>query len=281
MRYRMGEIYGYARISTRQQTINRQITNIQKEYPDVIRIYTDEITGRKIERPGWNKLMKTVKSGDTIIFDEVSRMSRNAKEGFAVYKELYEKGINLVFLKESYVNTDSYKEALKGAINIDVNSGDQAADGLINDIMKAVNRFMFIKLEQDIYAAFADAQREVDYLSQRTKEGLREAKAKGNIPGRRAGNKITTKKSIEAKEKILKYSKYFYGSNSDEEVMKIIGLSRNTYYKYKKELIMDYILKSEDGKETMIETKQDTVKESNERLMKYRNIVAKEDKKSN
>ena len=54
---------------------------------------------------------------------------------------------------------------------------------------------MYIKLEQDIYDAFAEAQRE-DYLSQRTKEGMREAKDKGHIAGRRKGGYCCYQKSI-------------------------------------------------------------------------------------
>ena len=51
------------------------------------------------------------------------------------------------------------------------------------------------------------------------------------------GTKLTTKKSIEAKEQIKKYSKDFNGSLKDIEVMKLIGISRNSFYKYKKELL--------------------------------------------
>jgi DNA invertase Pin-like site-specific DNA recombinase len=262
----MSRIFGYCRISTAKQNIDRQETNIRKAYPDVFKIYKEEFTGRKIARPEWNRLYKIVKEGDTIVFDEVSRMSRNAEEGFAVYKDLYGKGVNLVFLKESYVNTDSYKKALKGAVNIYVNSGDNAADGLINDIMKAVNRFMFIKLEQDIYAAFKDAQREVDYLSQRTKEGMREAKEKGHIAGRRKGDKIVTKKSIEAKKQILKYSRSFYGSNTDEECIKIIKIAKGSYYKYKKELKRNYFLS--DGSLVELESPN-----TNNAILKYASLL--------
>ena len=49
------------------------------------------------------KLLKTVKSSDTIVFDSVSRMSRNASEGFALYQDLLEKNVELVFLKEPHM----------------------------------------------------------------------------------------------------------------------------------------------------------------------------------
>ena len=69
-------------------------------------------------RPEWQKLYKKVKDGDTIIFDSVSRMSRNAEEGFAVYKELYARGVNLIFLKEPHINTEVYKNALEQKVKL-------------------------------------------------------------------------------------------------------------------------------------------------------------------
>ena len=89
--------YGYARISTKKQNIERQIRNIKKEYPTAV-ILQDEYTGTTLARPSWDKLMKVVKEGDIIIFDSVSRMSRNAEEGFAVYENLFNKKIELLFL---------------------------------------------------------------------------------------------------------------------------------------------------------------------------------------
>ena len=91
--------YGYARISRPQQSIERQKRNI-KAYDDNAYIVEEAYTGTKMDRPEWNKLNKKVQAGDTIVFDSVSRMSRTADEGIATYFELYEKGIQLIFLKE-------------------------------------------------------------------------------------------------------------------------------------------------------------------------------------
>ena len=73
-------IYGYARGSTPAQNIERQIRNIRAQYPDA-KIYSDVYTGTTSDRPQWNKLLKKLKSCDTIVFDSVSRMSRDADEG--------------------------------------------------------------------------------------------------------------------------------------------------------------------------------------------------------
>ena len=105
-------VYGYARISTKKQSIERQIRNIKEFCPEVDKIYQEAYTGKKVSgRKEFDNLKKRVKSGDTIIFDSVSRMSRNADEGIELYFEFYDKGINLVFLKERYIDTEIYERS--------------------------------------------------------------------------------------------------------------------------------------------------------------------------
>ena len=145
-------VYGYCRISTKKQSIDRQIRNIKKEFPESV-IVQEAYTGTKTSRPKWNKLNKRLKESDIIIFDSVSRMSRNAEEGFSLYKELFERGISLVFLKERHIDTDSYKKAMQGIIDINIKSGDNATDDLLQGIMAAINKFMMNKVEQDITVA--------------------------------------------------------------------------------------------------------------------------------
>lgn len=82
-------IYGYCRISTVKQSIDRQIRNIRSHYPKSI-IFQEVFTGTQIDgRKRWEQLMRTVKAGDTIVFDSVSRMSRNASEGFETYGSFF------------------------------------------------------------------------------------------------------------------------------------------------------------------------------------------------
>lgn len=76
------KLYGYCRISTRKQNIERQVRNILAVFPDAI-IVREIYTGTKFQgRKELEKLLKIVRTGDTIVFDSVSRMSRNAEEGF-------------------------------------------------------------------------------------------------------------------------------------------------------------------------------------------------------
>lgn len=251
----MSKIYGYCRVSTHEQSLERQVKNIKEIYPDSI-ILKDEYTGRRTDRPEWSKLYPKLEKGQTIVFDSVSRMSRDAEEGFKLYQELFDKGVELVFLKEPYINTEAYREALKGSISVDVDSGDKATDDLIQGIMSAINKFMMAKVKSDIKKAFEQSEKEVEDLRGRVKEGIEIARLNGKQIGRREGDKLDVKKQKPIMNLIRKYSKDFDGSNTDSEVMSILKdlkvmipdrkrsgqlayrevsakLSRNTYYKYK------------------------------------------------
>ena len=218
-----------------KQNIERQITNIKTQYPNAI-IISEAYTGTTTDRPAWNKLQKQLHEGDTVVFDEVSRMSRNAEEGIAVYEALFDRGINLVFLKEPHINTSVYRDKLQKQMDKVAGTGSEATDKLLNSIIQALHEYTIDLAREQIKLAFQTAQSEVEYLHQRTSEGVRRAQAAGKQVGRAAGAKVTTKKSVAAKEIITKHSKDFRGTLSDIEVMKLTGLARNTYYKYKAQL---------------------------------------------
>lgn len=228
--------YGIARISTKKQSIERQVRNILAKYPHA-NIIRETFTGTKLEgRKEFESLLKILNSGDTLIFDSVSRMSRNAEEGCKLYESLFNKGINLIFLKESYIDTDVYRKALNNQINIVLNTGNAATDELMKTIISALNKYTLALAKEQIKKAFDQAQKEVDDLHQRTREGLLTAKLNGKQIGQPKGTKLVTQKSIKSKELILKYSKDFDGTLNDIDCMKIVGISKTTFYKYKREL---------------------------------------------
>lgn len=229
------KVYGYARISTMKQNIERQITNIKAAYPDAV-IISEAYAGTTVDRPEFNKLIKNLKSGDTLVFDEVSRMSRNAAEGVKLYEELFDKDINLVFIKEPHINTSVYKDKLQKQVDKISGTGNDATDKLLNSIMDALHEYTIDLAKEQIELAFKTAQAEVDFLHQRTSEGVRRAQAMGKQVGRATGTQIETTKAKTAKEIIKKHSKDFGGSLADAEVQKLAGISRNSYYKYKGEL---------------------------------------------
>lgn len=229
-------LYGIGRISTGKQNIERQVRNILAKYPNA-RIIKETYTGTKLEgRKEFENLLKILKKGDTLVFDSVSRMSRNSEEGCNLYEDLFNKGINLIFLKEEYINTEVYRKALEHQINIELNTGNKATDELMQTIISALNKYTLALAKEQIKKAFDQAEKEVQDLHQRTKEGIITARLEGKQIGQIKGTKLTTKKKKEAKPLIIKYSKDFDGSLSDVECIKLIGISRNSYYTYKKEL---------------------------------------------
>ena len=229
-------VYGYCRISRKTQNIERQVRNIEAAYPNA-HIVKEAFTGTKIEgRKELDKLLKILKSGDTVIFDSASRMSRNEEEAIKLYEDLFNKNITLVFLKEPHINTEVYKKALENQIKINLNTGNAATDNFIQGIIEALNRYTIELAKEQIKLVFAQAQKEVDDLHQRTAEGLITAKMNGKKVGQPKGSKLTTKKSIAAKEIIKKHSKDFDGTLEDADVIKLAEISRNSFYKYKKEI---------------------------------------------
>ena len=228
--------YAYCRVSTGHQSLERQERNIKCFYPEAI-VIKEVYTRTKFEgRKEWTKLMNTVQEGDTIIFDEVSRMCGNEEEGCKIYKELFDKNINLVFIKNEAINTEVYKKALNNQIQIHLDTGNEATDNFITAIIEALNDYTIDLAFEQIRIAFRQAASEVATLQQRTKEGIETARLNGKQIGLVKGTKLTTKKSIKAKDIILKHSKDFNGALDDEDVIKLAEISRNTFYKYKKEL---------------------------------------------
>ena len=74
-------IVGYARVSTPSQKLERQIANLKNAYPDIV-IISEKYTGKTENRPKWQQLLKQCRAGmvKKLVFDEVSRFSRNAEE---------------------------------------------------------------------------------------------------------------------------------------------------------------------------------------------------------
>lgn len=224
----MSKQYGYCRISTAKQSIERQVRNIRSAFPDAV-IVKEIYTGTKFQgRKELDKIFSKVQAGDTIIFDSVSRMSRDAEEGYMLYEDLFHRDIALVFLKEPHINTDTYKKAMSNQI---VLTGDK-----VDLILEGVNRYLMELAREQIHIAFEQAEKEVSDLHQRTKEGIETARLNGKQIGQRKGMSYETKKAKASKDIILRHNKSFGGSLTDDETMRQAGISRKSFYKYKREL---------------------------------------------
>ena len=232
-----------------KQSLQRQIDNITRQYPEAI-IIDEKYTGTTTDRPKFTKLVNKLEAGDTIIFDEVSRMSRNASEGIELYTQLFDEGVNMIFIKEPYLNSDAYRKQLDIQIDkMTANTDSKALNGFFDSLFQALHSLIIGLASEQIENAFKTAEQEVTYLHKRTSEGVQASKnryykeeAEGiphekNLPGRPTGYKYIHKNKAERMERIKELSKDFNGKNTDKEIIQILGIARNTYYSYKKELL--------------------------------------------
>jgi len=151
--------YGYARVSTKDQNLDRQIHALKQAGAEII--FEEKMTGTKKDRPELNRLMETIGEGDTVIFAELTRLSRSTKDLLALVEEISNKGAEVKSLKESWLDTTT-------------SSG---------------------KLMLTIFAGLSQFER--DLLSERTKDGLESAKRDGRVGGRPKQNGGTMQHAIE------------------------------------------------------------------------------------
>lgn len=215
--------YGYVGISRNGQNTERQIKNILSAQPNVL-IVQEAFADAAADRPEWTKLNAALSPGDTVIFDSVSGLSSDASDCIRIYEELFDRGVALVFLREPHLNTAVYQQSIPM-------TGTSA-----DIILDALKRYLLMFAQEQIALAIQQAQKEADDLRQRTREGMMNAKRSGKQIGRKSGSIIETQKSKAAKEIIKKHSKSFGGTLSDAECQKLAGISRNSFYKYKREL---------------------------------------------
>lgn len=137
---------GYSRVSTQSQNLYKQI-DILKQF-DCDKIYEEKISGMKKDRPELNKMLDQLRTGDLVIIEDLTRLSRSVKDLFSIVEQIEEKGANIKSIKESWVDTTT------------------AQGKLMFNIFAGINQF------------------ERDLISQRTIEGLNAARARGRKGGR-------------------------------------------------------------------------------------------------
>lgn len=171
------KVFGYCRVSTAKQSLQRQIDNIKSLYPDAI-ILAEEYTGKTIERPQYTLLKRIISQGDKVVFDSVSRMSRNAEDGYSDYMAFWENGIILEFLNEPHLNTDFFTKQLD-LMNFNLKVGE-TFEPLIQGIKQTLKNI----ISGQIKIGFEQSEKEVTDLSKRTKEALAVLKRNGKVLGR-------------------------------------------------------------------------------------------------
>jgi DNA invertase Pin-like site-specific DNA recombinase len=94
---------GYARVSSIGQNLDSQIDALQKV--GCIKIFTDKITGSRMDRPGWTRLLEYIRPEDTLVVTELSRMTRSLLDLLETTKLLEQSKINLLSLRENIDTT--------------------------------------------------------------------------------------------------------------------------------------------------------------------------------
>ena len=246
------EIIGICRKSRANQNIERQVRNILNKYPNA-RIIKITCSGAKvIGYKDFEKVIKEVKENKKhknykLVFDSASRMSRDSEGGCELYEDLFNHNVSIEFLKEPQINTSVFRKTLNNQIELQAKTGNEATDKLINTVIQALNDYTIALAKEQIKKVFDEAETELKNIHQRTSEGLLTAKLNGKRVGTPKGTKLTTKKSIEAKEIIIKHYKVFgNGTLNATETMKLAGIDKNTFYKYKRELLEEQATNIED-----------------------------------
>lgn len=143
-------LVGYARVSTEQQNLDRQIDMITSYGVDKRNIYKEKITGTKSNREQLNRMIDELQQGDVVIISDLTRISRSTKDLLKIVDDIKNKGAAIKSLKDNWLDTTS--------------------DNPYNDFLLTVMSGL--------------SQLERDLISARTKEGLASAKARGREGGR-------------------------------------------------------------------------------------------------
>lgn len=242
------KIYGYCRISTKHQEIGRQQLNILRAFPTAIIFEETHSGGDYTGCIVLDRLLKTVQPGDTIVFDSVSRFSRDNVTGPQEYKRLFKSNINLIFLNEPYINTDNYRKALDVAI--------PKTGTFVDPILAGVEEALLQLAEKQVQDAFDQANKELLDIRTRTSQALQKKLAENeSLPenqririGTQKGDKFNTRKKQISIQRIIEGIQNGY---PDDMIMNNIAgdlrkqlpdskykaISRNTYYTYKRELL--------------------------------------------
>jgi len=178
-------IFGYARVSTQEQNLDRQLDALK--YAGAEEIIQEKITGTKTDRPELNRLLDKLRKGDVIIITDLTRLSRSTKDLFNLVEQIERKGSNIKSLKESWLDTTTPQGKL------------------MFTFMAGISQF------------------ERDLISQRTKEGLAAARARGKQGGR--------KPKLDSDKKKIIYELYQQKKLTVKALCEMFNITKPTLYK--------------------------------------------------
>ncbi|WP_088831850.1 recombinase family protein [Paenibacillus tyrfis] len=143
----MSEVFGYSRVSSADQNLDRQLDELRKNGIQDDHIFMDKITGTTLDRPAFEELQKRLRKGDMVVTESLSRLSRRTDDLLHIIEDWQQKGIRYTSLKE--------------AVDFSTSTG---------------------KLILTVMASIAEFERNI--IRDRVMEGLAAARARGRIGGR-------------------------------------------------------------------------------------------------
>lgn len=192
--------YGYIRVSTKEQNPERQYIAFQEFDIEKKNIYLDKMSGKDFSRPAYQKLLRKLKPGDTLIIKSIDRLGRNYSEILEQWRKITrEIGANIQVIDMPLLNTNSTQEDLTGLF--------------ISDLVLQILAYV--------------AETERTFIKQRQAEGIAAAKARG------------IKFGISKLELPEEFEKYFWmwkkGEISSRKAAQELHMSHSTFYRRCKE----------------------------------------------
>lgn len=178
-------IFGYARVSTIEQNLDRQLYLLKVAGAE--EIVKEKITGTKADRPELNRLLDKLRKGDVILIADLTRLSRSTRDLFSLVDQIEKKGANIKSLKENWLDTTTPQGKL------------------MFTFMAGISQF------------------ERDLISQRTREGLEAARARGKKGGR--------KPKLDTNKKMAIYELYQQKKTSVKDLCNMFSITKPTLYK--------------------------------------------------
>ena len=225
----MAKEFGYCSSGCTRPQFERQIDSINSNYPNAIII--KEIYSQTLDdRTELNKLLSQLESDDVLIVNSMDRLGSDPEDVFSYYMSLAQRGVKLIFIKQPFMDTEVYISALN-----DTASQTPASDRDV--IAGSLSRLLKEQISRILKKSREDLQMRRPEMREHYKQSREEEKQNGPTKGK----KYESRKSFMVKELIRKYNQNYDGSLNDIQTMEQIRnemgtISRNTYYKYKKEL---------------------------------------------
>lgn len=207
--------YGYHRISTKDQHLDRGIIEIERfcesQKIKLERIFTDKITGKNFDRPRYTVLIEDVlRPGDTLIITELDRLGRNKREILKQLRILEEKGVRVMVLELPTTLIDL----------------SQMENSLAKMMIETINSVLI-----EIYASLAQA--EMEKKEKRQREGMEAKRLRGEW------DEVGRPRAIEQEKFNQEFLRVIEKEVTPTQLQRELGLTSSTFYRYRKKFFQE------------------------------------------